>query len=65
MAQAAVEFTSPTTTIQSGFSATATFSYAIITPPVCSAWLPLPTSRWKCGVGSLRSRKNASDMFAS
>jgi hypothetical protein len=64
-AQAAVELTSPTTTIQSGFSRSAIFSYAIITPPVCSACVPLPTSRWKCGLGSPRSRKNASDMFAS
>ena len=60
-----MEFTSPTTTIQSGFSAIATFSYSIITRPVCSACEPLPTSRWKSGFGIRRSRKKASDMFGS
>ena len=29
----------------------ATFSYSIITRPVCAPWLPEPTPRWKSGVG--------------
>ena len=64
-AQASVEFTSPTTTIQPGREARQTFSYSIITRPVCSPWPPLPTPRWTCGFGMPRSAKNASDMFAS
>ncbi len=42
-----------------------TFSYSIITLPVCSAWLPLPTPKCTCGFGRPRSAKNASDMLAS
>ena len=64
-AQAAVEFTSPTTTIQSGLGSRQTLSYAIMTPPVCSACVPLPTPRSKSGKGIERSRKNAADIFES
>ena len=60
-----VEFTSPTTTTQSGFSWRRYFSKATMILAVCSAWDPEPTSRCRSGSGISSSRKKTSDMFSS
>jgi len=61
MAHAAVALTSPTTTMASRPARPGTpASYAIIVRPVCSAWVPLPTSRWwaaPAGAGPERTRR--------
>jgi hypothetical protein len=49
-----VEFTSPTTTIQSGLDRSS--RYSIMTRRVCPAWLPPPTPRCTCGFGSVEER---------
>ncbi len=52
--QAIVEFTSPTTTSQSGAKACSTGSKRSITCAVWAAWLPEPTSRFSSGGGDLQ-----------
>ena len=56
--QAMVEFTSPTTTTQSGFSARQIGSNRFMTSAVWTAWEPEPTSRLKRGAGMPSSSKN-------
>ena len=62
---AAVELTSPTTMVRSGRVSRSIFSYSIMTLPVCSACVPLPTLRWMWGSGMFSSLKNTSDKFRS
>ena len=65
IAHAMVALTSPSTTTQSGFSASITFSKAIIVLPTCSACVPLPISRLTSGLGMSSSWKNCSLMRTS
>ena len=62
---ARVEFTSPTTTTQSGPSAMHTASNASITRAVCTAWEPEPTPRLTSGSGRPSSSKNTLDIRSS
>ena len=62
---ASVEFTSPTTTTQSGFSARQTGSKASITRAVWTAWEPEPTPRLTSGRGTSSSSKNTDDIRSS
>ena len=63
--QAAVEFTSPTTSTSCGLRSVTTFSNSIMMRPVCSPWLPDPTPMYTSGRGSCRSSKKTFDMFSS
>ena len=63
--QAMVEFTSPTTTTQSGAKAVSTGSNRIMIWAVCPAWLPEPTSRLSSGGAISSSSKNTCDMASS
>ena len=58
--QASVEFTSPTTSTQSGRCRWQISSNATMIFAVWVAWLPPPASRWKSGFGMPNSSKNTS-----
>ena len=62
---ASVEFTSPTTTTQSGRSSARTFSNASMMRAVWTAWVAEPTPRWMSGGGISRSWKKTSDIRSS
>ena len=64
-AQASVEFTSPTTTSQSGRVSSSTGSKACMIRAVWSACDPEPTPRWKSGSGMPRASKNEADIWKS
>jgi hypothetical protein len=62
---AIVEFTSPTTTSQSGRKPSNTGSKRSMISAVCAAWLPEPTSRLSSGAAIPSSSKNTCDIASS
>ena len=62
---AIVEFTSPTTTSQSGRKARRTGSKRRRISAVCAAWLPEPTSRLSSGAAIPSSSKKTCDIASS